>query len=355
MMLKPVNLISQFLKQIVSVLQTRVLKTFKKKANKRMDYLMPMDYSKNSLFPNIKHQASLSGTPGRFLRDKSMESVQSAASQTDDNPHRKNIREKVIQYCKPKVEYRKSFVKKQNQPRKKLVLSKLDKMRILSETQLRQLLCKEIQENKKFLESRSKLFKRRARQSISIEDKSPTQIHDEEKDMEFKSIRISNHKLSINPLSTKENTIRHDQFKNLAFYRGGIETKKSRRCRTRRDPVKISRSYFLKKSTNPKCRLMKKETTIETVYPKYCSKSNKKLADLQAELAQKTKNTSIDDVHISSFISYFGNYQRWIFKRTSNPLPHSKPDSTLSPKIHSSDHNPLHPLVPTPSASQDHT
>jgi len=117
--------------------------------NHLMEAFRPPQDARNSLFPNIKGQSgSLSRASEGFNPKNSHESPHSSVSQGDESAYQRKILDKMIQYCQPKVECHKSLNKRQGQPTKKLVLSKIDKLRIYSETELRQQLCKEILENK---------------------------------------------------------------------------------------------------------------------------------------------------------------------------------------------------------------
>lgn len=161
---------------------------------------------------------SLSGTDESMIRDRSVESIKTLYSKNEDSPYRKQIRDRVMEYCKPQE----GNVK----PLKKLVFSKIDKG-MLSEAELRELLFLEIQENKKFLEQRqSKAHGKR--KSVSI-GKEP--IDDSQKDdtAGFKSIRISNQNLSINPSYTHVGKLTSSNPRRNKFFKRNSESNRSRR------------------------------------------------------------------------------------------------------------------------------
>ena len=102
---------------------------------------------------------------------------------------------------------------------KKLVFSRIEKVRFFSESELRNLLVREIKENKKFLEERCKkkniekslITNGNQNDSSSLNkvdySKQQNSIKKESNIIEeigFKSIKISNQKFSINPITTKE-------------------------------------------------------------------------------------------------------------------------------------------------------
>ena len=122
---------------------------------------------------------------------------------------------------------------------KKLVFSKLEKMRLFSESELRDLLCREIKKNKKFLEERkkSKEAKRKRHQSVSIYQGQLIRVeqnsmNDQNTNIEdeFKSIKISQQKLSLDPEISKEELYKQRiGLKKLSFSKSNLKSIKSSR------------------------------------------------------------------------------------------------------------------------------
>lgn len=107
-------------------------------------------------FPELCNQfiTHNSATSESILQDVSVDSRD--ASQKENRvelePYKIAIKRHINSYIKSKNQLRSEYLHSKQYPNKKLVFAKLERMRLLSESELRKILFKEIEENKRYLE-----------------------------------------------------------------------------------------------------------------------------------------------------------------------------------------------------------
>lgn len=172
------------------------------------------------MLPELHNQIATHSSES-VLHDKSVDSFNDT-NQSEGSPYKLELKHHINNYIRSKNALNKSYLSSKGNRNKKFIFSKLERMRLLSESELRKILFKEIEENKRYLEDLNskttsiKMFKHQSIPSytttLNFNKKSKEKLEIQNKTTQntlpnspYRADNLKIRKLTTSPIKSKPN------------------------------------------------------------------------------------------------------------------------------------------------------